>query len=72
MIPNDTSESLQRIAVVSCLAEKLFENRQAAAQWMARPNKALGGSTPVMLCETEAGAKQVRSVLLALEWGGAA
>lgn len=70
MIQNGISESLERIAAASRLAEKVFESRPAAAQWMARPNKALGGSAPGMLCETEIGAKHVRSALLALEWGG--
>lgn len=72
MSPNDTSECLQRIAFVSRLAEEVFESRETALQWMAQPNKALGGNTPAMLCETEIGAKQVRRVLQALEWGGSA
>jgi putative toxin-antitoxin system antitoxin component (TIGR02293 family) len=66
------SERLDRVAGVSHLAEEVFESREAAAHWMSKPNKALGGSTPIMLCETEIGAKQVRRVLQALEWGGAA
>lgn len=66
------SERLDRIAAVCHLAEEVFESRDSAASWMSRPNKALGSSTPIMLCETEIGAKQVRRVLQALEWGGAA
>ncbi|NIE77789.1 DUF2384 domain-containing protein [Pantoea sp. Tr-811] len=66
------SERLDRIAVVSHLAEEVFENREAAAQWLSRPNKALGNVAPILLCETEIGAKQVRRVLHALDWGGVA
>ena len=66
------SERLDRIAAVWALAEEVFESREAAAQWMSVPNKALGGDAPIMLCETEIGAKQVRRVLQALEWGGVA
>jgi putative toxin-antitoxin system antitoxin component (TIGR02293 family) len=66
------SERLDRIASVSHQAEEVFENRDAAAQWMSTPNKALGGDAPILLCETEIGAKQVRRVLQALEWGGVA
>jgi len=66
------SERLDRIATVSHLAEAVFESQENAAQWMSTPNKALGGAAPVMLCETEIGARQVRRVLNALEWGGAA
>jgi putative toxin-antitoxin system antitoxin component (TIGR02293 family) len=66
------SERLDRIATVSHLAEEVFESQEGAAQWMSTPNKALGGTAPIMLCETEIGAKQVRRVLQAIEWGGAA
>ncbi|HLD65863.1 MAG TPA: antitoxin Xre/MbcA/ParS toxin-binding domain-containing protein [Pseudomonas sp.] len=66
------SKRLDRIAAVSHQAEGVFESREAAAQWMSKPNKVLGGNTPIMLCETEIGARQVRRVLQALEWGGAA
>lgn len=64
------SERLDRIAVVCLLAEGLFQSRGMAACWMSKPNKALGGDTPVLLCGTEIGGKQVRRVLQALEWGG--
>ena len=66
------SERLDRVAVVCHLAEAVFQSRDTAVCWMSKPNKALGGETPVMLCETEIGTKQVRRVLQALEWGGAA
>lgn len=66
------SERLDRIATVCHLAEEVFESKEDATHWMSKPNKALGGSAPIMLCETEIGAKQVRRVLQALEWGGAA
>lgn len=66
------SERLDRIASVSLQAEEVFEDRVAAAQWLSKPNKALGNNAPILLCETEIGAKQVRRVLQALEWGGVA
>ncbi|WP_338923350.1 antitoxin Xre/MbcA/ParS toxin-binding domain-containing protein [Pseudomonas silesiensis] len=66
------SERIDRIATVSHLAEEVFEDKANAAHWMSTPNKALGGIAPIMLCETEIGARQVRRVLHALEWGGAA
>lgn len=64
------SERLDRLAAVAILAEEVFEDKEEAARWIAAPNEALGGNSPVMLCETEIGAKQVRRVLNALEWGG--
>jgi putative toxin-antitoxin system antitoxin component (TIGR02293 family) len=64
------SERLDRIATLSHMAEKVFEGRDAAVQWMTRANKALGGNVPILLCETEIGAKQVRRALGALDSGG--
>lgn len=64
------SERLDRIATVSHLAEEIFETPVTATHWMSTPNKALGGIAPIMLCETEIGAKHVRRVLQTLEWGG--
>ncbi len=64
------SERLDRIATVALLAEEVFEGKQAASEWMSLPNTALGGSIPVMHCETAIGAQQVRRILHALEWGG--
>jgi putative toxin-antitoxin system antitoxin component (TIGR02293 family) len=66
------SERVDRIATLSHLAERVFESQVAAALWMTTPNKAFSGTAPIMLCETEIGARQVRRVLQALEWGGAA
>ncbi|BAP41973.1 putative uncharacterized protein [Pseudomonas sp. StFLB209] len=66
------SERLDRIGSVCHLAEEVFESREEAVSWMSRANRALGGQEPVMLCETEIGARQVRRVLHAIEWGGAA
>lgn len=64
------SERLDRIATVALLAENVFEDKQAASEWMSSPNAALKGIVPVMHCETAIGAQQVRRILHALEWGG--
>ena len=66
------SERLDRIVSVALLAKDVFEDKHAAAKWMASPNQALAGNTPLMHCETAIGAQQVRRILNALEWGGAA
>jgi len=66
------SERLDRIAAIALLAEEVFEDATAASQWMATPHPALNGNSPVMHCETSIGARQVRRILNALEWGGVA
>jgi len=66
------SERLDRIAAIALMAEAVFEDAAAASEWMATPNPALNGNSPVMHCETSIGARQVRRILNALEWGGVA
>lgn len=66
------SERLDRIAIVSQQIQEVFEDQVATTHWMSVPNQSLGNAIPLMLCSTELGAKQIRRVLHALEWGGAA
>lgn len=65
-------ERLSRVAYISMLALDVWEDKDAAIAWLARPNQALNGQIPIVLCEAESGSKQVQRVLLALEWGGPA
>lgn len=64
------SERLDRIAVIATQAAELFEDQGKAVAWMTAPNQALNNKSPIELCEMEIGAKQVRRVLNAMEWGG--
>lgn len=64
------SERLDRLAQIAVTAEDVFEDKDVASKWMSMPNQSLGGATPLSLCETELGARQVRRVLHAIEWGG--
>lgn len=66
------SERLDRVFAICHLAQVVFESREAAVEWMLTPNRSLGTGAPIMLCETEIGARQICRVLKALEWGGAA
>lgn len=67
-----TSERLDRLASIAVMAEDVFEDKVEALRWLASPNEALGGETPLRHCETEIGSKQVRRILNAIEWGGVA
>ncbi|HHZ8330494.1 TPA: type II RES/Xre toxin-antitoxin system antitoxin [Pseudomonas aeruginosa] len=72
LLSSATSERLDRLASVASLANEVFEDQDRALSWLSTPNVALGNQQPIMLCETEIGANQVRRVLHALEWGGVA
>lgn len=67
-----SSERLDRVASIAALAQSVFEDQEAASRWLSTPNEGLGGNAPLAQCETEIGANQVRRILHALEWGGAA
>lgn len=67
-----TSERIDRLAQLAVLAEVVFEDKEAAGDWITRPNNALGGETPFSLCKTGLGAGQARRALHAIKWGGVA
>ncbi|HCL3408769.1 TPA: DUF2384 domain-containing protein [Pseudomonas aeruginosa] len=52
------------------LANEVFEDRTRAADWMDRPNFALGGVTPRSMSRTAAGCQSAMRVLHAIEHGG--
>lgn len=54
---------------VCFLAEQIFEDAEAAAAWLSRPNEALGNQRPIDCCITEAGCQQLRRVLYAIAFG---
>jgi len=64
------SERLDRVATLAVRAAELFEDQDTARRWMITPNRALDDQTPIALCETEIGARQVHRTLCALQHGG--
>ena len=66
------SERLDRVAMIATQAAEVFEAADKASRWMVTANAALGDATPLHLCESEIGARQVRRVLAAMEYGGVA
>lgn len=64
------SERLDRVAMIATQAIDVFETPENVSRWMVTANAALNDQMPLQLCETEIGARQVRRVLAALEYGG--
>ena len=50
-------------------AVEVFEDEQAAMNWLKTPNAALGGSAPISLLDTELGSVAVVSTLGRIENG---
>ena len=64
------SDRLYRLARIVALAQQSLGDRQSAARWLKRPNRALGGAAPIGAIDTEPGARQVENVLGRIAFGG--
>ncbi len=66
----DHSDRLLRFARLFRLATELYDGDEAAARdWLCRPARALDGETPLDHADTEAGAREVESLIGRLEHG---
>jgi putative toxin-antitoxin system antitoxin component (TIGR02293 family) len=59
----DESDRLVRLARVGAQAVAVLGSDAKAAAWLRRPNRALGGQTPLELLDGDLGARQVEDVL---------
>lgn len=64
------SDRLYRLARIVALAKRYLGDEQRAARWLRRPNRALGGSAPLDLIDTEPGARAVENTLGRIAYGG--
>jgi putative toxin-antitoxin system antitoxin component (TIGR02293 family) len=64
------SDRLYRLARIVALAKHYLGDDKTATRWLRRPNRALGGSTPLELIDTELGARAVENVLGRIAYGG--
>lgn len=64
------SDRLYRLARIVALAKQHIGDGQSAARWLKRPNRALGGKSPLELVDTELGARSVEDVLGRIAYGG--
>lgn len=68
----EQSDRLLRVVRILALAEDTFGNRDKAAIWLRRPNQALAGEPPLERLDTEAGTRQVETLLGRIAHGIAA
>jgi putative toxin-antitoxin system antitoxin component (TIGR02293 family) len=64
------SDRIYRLARIVALAKSSLGSRAAAARWLKRPNRALGGKAPLDVIDTEIGARTVENVLGRIAFGG--
>ncbi len=66
----DESDRVVRYAHLLNLATSLLDDREDdAREWLSSPAHALGGATPLETATTEAGARRVEDLIIALEYG---
>jgi putative toxin-antitoxin system antitoxin component (TIGR02293 family) len=66
--PDETERTL-RVGRLLHLAEGVFEDREAASEWFRRPLKNLAGCTPLQVCATEPGSREVEQILERIDHG---
>ena len=64
------SDRLYRLARTIALAKYYLGDSDRATRWLKRPNRALGGRTPLELVDTEPGARLVEDILGRIGYGG--
>lgn len=69
LLKRSESDRAVRLARVFAQAEDVFEDRDKARAWLCRPNRALGGKTPLSLLDTDLGVRQVDTIMGRIEHG---
>lgn len=64
------SDRVYRMARILVLAKRYLGSAEAAPKWLKRPNRGLGGKTPLESLDTELGARTVENVLGRIAYGG--
>jgi putative toxin-antitoxin system antitoxin component (TIGR02293 family) len=66
--PAETERAV-RVASILRLAEEVFGNRETALRWLREEDDRLGVRTPLSLLQTEAGGREVESMLHGIAHG---
>jgi putative toxin-antitoxin system antitoxin component (TIGR02293 family) len=64
------SDRLYRLARIIGLAKHYLGSSETASRWLKHSNRALGGSAPLEMIDTEPGARAVENVLGRIAYGG--
>ena len=66
-LPVSASDRIYRFARLFALAEHVLEDKDAARKWLHEEQVGLGGHSPIALMRTEAGAREVESLLIRID-----
>jgi putative toxin-antitoxin system antitoxin component (TIGR02293 family) len=68
LTPAETERAV-RVASIIRLAEEVFGNRETALRWLREGDDRLGNRTPLSMLHTEAGGRQIESMLHGIAHG---
>jgi putative toxin-antitoxin system antitoxin component (TIGR02293 family) len=68
----DESDRAVRLLRIQTVAEETFGNVEKANTWLRHPLAELHGETPLVVAQTEAGARVIETILGKIAWGAAA
>jgi putative toxin-antitoxin system antitoxin component (TIGR02293 family) len=68
-LTTEESDHLVRVVRTLALAVECFQNTEKAANWLRRPNRALGAARPIDLLATDSGTRLVEDVLGRINYG---
>ena len=68
----DESDRAVRLLRVQTVAEDIFGDKDKAGRWLRRALTELGNETPLVVAQTEAGARVIETILGKIAWGAAA
>lgn len=71
-MPNRRTDAQLLLRELERMAADTFETSEDAAGWLRKPHPLLDEKTPLEMAQTAAGAQQVRSMLVAIRYGGVA
>lgn len=68
----DESDRAVRLLRVQTVAEETFGDKEKANRWLRRSLTELHGEPPLVVAQTEAGARVIETILGKIAWGAAA
>jgi putative toxin-antitoxin system antitoxin component (TIGR02293 family) len=68
----EESDRAVRLLRVQTLAEDSFADKEKANRWLRLASTELGGEAPLVVAQTEAGARVIEAILGKIAWGAAA
>jgi putative toxin-antitoxin system antitoxin component (TIGR02293 family) len=64
-------DRVARLSHIQTLAEETFGDHEKANRWLRHALTELDGETPLVIAQTEAGARVIETILGKIAWGAA-